>query len=55
MDVASARSISSHPSYYGKPICSSQSSLIRVNFRFIWIFLLFIDWFAFRFWENDGT
>ncbi|KAF8053364.1 hypothetical protein N665_1424s0005 [Sinapis alba] len=30
MDVASARGISSHPPYYSKPICSSQSSLIRI-------------------------
>ncbi|EOA16893.1 hypothetical protein CARUB_v10005118mg [Capsella rubella] len=31
MDVASARSISSHPPFYGNPICSSQSSLIRIS------------------------
>uniref|UniRef100_M4E5K8 Phospholipid/glycerol acyltransferase domain-containing protein n=1 Tax=Brassica campestris TaxID=3711 RepID=M4E5K8_BRACM len=30
MDVASARGVSSHPPYYSKPICSSQSSLIRI-------------------------
>ncbi|XP_010447697.1 PREDICTED: 1-acyl-sn-glycerol-3-phosphate acyltransferase 1, chloroplastic [Camelina sativa] len=31
MDVASARSISSHPPYYRNLICSSQSSLIRIS------------------------
>ncbi|CAN8326646.1 unnamed protein product [Cochlearia groenlandica] len=31
MDVASARCLSSHPPYFAKPICTSQSSLIRIS------------------------